>query len=133
MHVLPLDDRADLLVDLLRGLLGVVLRALAVVAAEEDRLLLLAVGQRPELLAHAPLAHHLAGDLGRLLDVVAGAGRHLPEDDLLGDAAAERDGDAALRLLLGEVVAVVLRQVPGDAERRAARDDGDLVDGVVVR
>ncbi len=56
----------------------------------------------------------------------------LAEDDLLGDAAAEGDGDVALRLLLGEVVPVVLGQVPGDAERGTARDDGDLVDRIVV-
>jgi len=31
-----------------------------------------------------PLAHHLAGEVGGLLDVVAGAGGHLAEHDLLG-------------------------------------------------
>src|SRR6185436_14326757 len=101
-----------LLVDLDRGLLRVVLLARPVVAAEEDLLLALAVGERAHLLAHAPLADHLAGDVGRLLDVVAGARRETAEDDLLGDAPAERDGDAALRLLLRQVVTIVLREVP---------------------
>src|SRR5262249_9586326 len=103
LAVLLLDDPADLLVDLDRGLLGVVLLARAVVAAEEDLLFLLAVRERPELLAHAPLAHHLARDVRRLLDVVARARRHAAEDDLLRDAPAERHGDRALGLLFREV------------------------------
>ncbi len=56
-------------VDLHRGGLGVV-DPLGEVAAEEDLLFLLAEGHRAELLAHAPLADHLAGQLGRPLDVV---------------------------------------------------------------
>jgi hypothetical protein len=117
---------------ILRRLLGVVGLARPVVAAQEHGFFLLAVGEGTELLAHAPFAHHLAGDVRRTLDVVAGAGREATEDDLLGDAATERDGDAGLRLLLREAMAVVLREVPGDTQRGAARDDADLVDRVVV-
>ena len=86
-------DAPDLGVDGARRLLRVV-RLMTHVAAEEHLLLLMAEGNRAHLLAHAPLAHHLAGEVGRLVDVVAGAGGHLPEDDLLGDAAAQADGDA---------------------------------------
>ena len=70
-----LDQALDLAVDLDRGRLRVVLVA-GELLAEEDRLLALAEGQRPEL-GHAPLAHHLAGELGGTLEVVAGAGRDL--------------------------------------------------------
>ena len=52
---------------------------------------------RPDRLAHAPAADHLAGDRGELLDVGLGAGRDRAVDDLLGDAAAERDLDLRLR------------------------------------
>src|SRR5579884_4133098 len=63
------DDAPHLGVDLDRGGLGVV-DPLREVAAEEDLLLLLAEGHRAELLAHPPLADHLARHLGRALDVV---------------------------------------------------------------
>ena len=98
------DDAADLVVDLERGALGVV-GGLREVAAEEDLLFLLAEGQRAELLAHAPLADHLAGELGRALDVVAGAGGHVTEDELLGDAAAEEDREVVLEELAGRTCA----------------------------
>src|SRR5204862_197756 len=64
------QDAAHLGVDLDGGLLGVV-DLLREVAAEEYLLFLLAEGHRPELVAHAPLAHHLARQLGGALDVVA--------------------------------------------------------------
>ena len=69
-------------------LLRVVLH-LGEVAAEEDLLFLLAERDRAELVAHAVLAHHAAGELGGLLDVVARAGGGVAEDQLLGGAAAE--------------------------------------------
>src|SRR3989441_8746463 len=65
-------DALDLTVDGERRLLAVVLRARDL-AAEEDVLLVLAEGERPQLVGHAPLAHHLARHLGGLLEVVAGA------------------------------------------------------------
>jgi hypothetical protein len=70
-----------------RGLLAVVLGTRHL-AAEEDVLLGLAEGERPELVGHAPLADHLARHLGGLLEVVAGAGGLLLQHDLLGGAAA---------------------------------------------
>ena len=122
-----LDDRAHFLVDLARGLLGVVLRVRRVVAAEEDRPSSRAEGERAEL-AHAVLAHHRASDRGELADVVGRARRELAEEDLLGDAAAERALDLRLELLLAAAEHVALGQRHGDAERATARDDGDLVD-----
>src|SRR2546422_860880 len=87
------DDAPHLGVDLHRGRLGVV-DALGEVAAEEDLLLLLAEGHGAELLAHAPLADHLVGELGGALEVVAGPGGHVAEHQLLGGTAAEEDGEA---------------------------------------
>ena len=98
--VLALDDAAHLLVDLARGVFRVVLAARRDLAAEEHAFLVLAVGDRAELLAHAELAHHGAGEARGALDVVLSAGRDLAEHDLLGDAAAERHRDAGERLLL---------------------------------
>ena len=61
-----------------------------------------------------------------LLDVVLRAGGDVAEDELLGDAAAERDLDLAQQVgpVVAEAVGLGRRQ--GDAERDAARDDRDL-------
>ncbi len=63
------DDLAHLGVDLGRDLVAVV-ALLADLAAQEDHLVLLAEGERPELLAHAVLGDHGARQAGGLLDVV---------------------------------------------------------------
>src|ERR1700730_18826723 len=75
-------DPLDLGVDQDRGLLAEVLGS-GHLAAEEDVLLALAEGERAHLVGHAPLADHLAGHLGGLLEGVARPGRLLLEDDLL--------------------------------------------------
>ena len=100
-------------------------------AAEEDLLLLLAEGHGAEL-AHAELADHLAGEVGDALDVVAGSGGHLLEEDLFGAASAHEGGEARFEILLGDGVLVFLGEVDGDAERHTAGDDGDLVKRVRV-
>ena len=104
--------------------LRVVLVPLREVAAEEDRLFSLAVGERAELLAHAQLAHHRASDLRGAADVVGGAGGDLAEDDLFRDAAAERHGDARREpARASSRWRSSIGQELRDAERRAARDD----------
>src|SRR5262249_5075953 len=62
--VLGGHDLPDFVVDVDGGLLGEVPRPVPELAAEEHLLLVLAQSQRPELLAHAPLAHHAARELG---------------------------------------------------------------------
>src|SRR5262245_8553943 len=66
------DDLLDLAVDHDGRVLAVVLLARHF-PAEEDVLLVLAEGERTQLVGHPPLADHLAGHLGGLLEVVAGA------------------------------------------------------------
>src|SRR6266849_894032 len=127
-----LDDVVDLGVDHLRDLFRVVPLFLDL-TAEEDELVAAAVLERAELLAHAELRDHLARHLGRLLDVVARAGRGVStEVELLGDPAAERGGDVVLELPLGPHVAILLRERPGDAHGHAAGDDRDLVHRIGV-
>ena len=91
-------DAPDLGVDALRGVLAEVV-AVREVTAEEHLLLAAREVQRAELVAHAPLGDHRPGELGRALDVVAGAGRLLAEHDLLGDPAAHQDRDLVEREL----------------------------------
>src|SRR5437899_12885403 len=84
------DDPPNLLVDDRSGGIRNVL-ALRNRVTEENLFLVIAVEQRTELLAETPFCDHAAGDIGRRLDIHRGAGRNLlhPEDQLLGDTAAE--------------------------------------------
>ena len=125
------DDRPDLLVDGPGDLVAVV-ALLADLAAQEDQLVALAERQRAELVAHAELGDHPAGQVGRLLDVVAGTGRGVAEDQPLGDVAAEEPGDLVLELGLALEVAVLGRQGHRVAEGHAAADDRDLGDRVAL-
>src|SRR5438034_189842 len=125
------DDATDLVVDLDGRGLGV-LRPLREVPPEEDLLLLLAVGDRPELLAHAPLAHHLPRQLGGALEIVARAGGHVAEHELFRGATAEEDREVVQEEAPRVGVAVVERDLLRQAEGHAARDDRHLVDGVGV-
>ena len=72
---------------------------------------------------------------GGALDVVPRAGRDLvgAEDDLLGHPAAEEHRQAADEPVLAVVVPVHLGQRRREAERPAARHDGDLMDRIAAR
>src|SRR5215469_2074697 len=95
-------------------------------AAEEDGLFFLAESERTEL-AHTPFANHVARDVGGAFDVVAGAGGDVAEEDLFSGAAAHENGQHAFEMVLGVGMLVVGRQLHGEAERHAARDDSDFV------
>ena len=118
-HVVRLVDQlAHLVVDLEGDLVGVVGRG-PQVATEEDLALLLAERARTDRVAHAVLGDHLARDLGRALDVVAGAGGDVAGDDLLGDAAAHQHRELVAQLLAGHQELVLLGQ-----RQRVARARG---------
>ena len=76
----PIDQPLDLGVDLLGGGLGVVAGA-GNVAGQEDLGLVIAVFDHAEFLAHAPLADHVAREIGGLADVAGGAVGHVAEDE----------------------------------------------------
>src|SRR5207247_1097513 len=82
----------------------------------QDLVLLLAEGHRAELVAHAPLAHHLARQLGGALDVVARPGGHAAEGQLLRRPPAEEDGELAEEMVLRVGVPVVERDLLRQAE-----------------
>ncbi len=124
-----LQEALDLFVDEDGHGLAVVDRARHL-AAEEQVLLALGVGDRAHLLAHAPLGDHHAGQLGGLLDVVLGTAGDVAADKLLGHAPTEAHAQARQDLAAAQAVAVLLRQRHGHAQRHAARDDGDLVQRV---
>ena len=80
--------RADLLVDRPRDFVRVV-ALLADLAAQEDELFALAEGRGPSFSLMPNSVTMRRASVGGLLDVVRGAGRHLAEDEPLGDVAAE--------------------------------------------
>ena len=69
-----------------------------------------------ESLAHPELAHHLARDARGLFDVLFGAGGDVAENDLLGGTPAHGGGHAGVELGLRRQVAVLERQLDGDAQ-----------------
>src|SRR6267142_1709700 len=103
-------------------------------AAEEDLLLAVAHGNRTDHRAHPELRHHAARDVGRLLDILRGARRHLlrPEHQLLGDAAAVRHREPRFDRALGVLVQLFLRQIGREAECAAAWNDRHLVQWIGV-
>ncbi len=124
------EDLLDLVVDDLAGVLGVVPRVHEVLAQED--LALRAPRHGADLVAHAPLADHLAGQLGVADEVVAGTGRQVAVDEQLGGPPAHAHGERVLDVLARVDVALLHRQLHGDAEGHAGRQDGDLVDRVGV-
>lgn len=69
-----------------------------------------------ELLGHAESRDHIAGKLGRLLDIVCGTGGHLAEDKLLGGTPTAVDGKFIKDLLLRGEKPLVLLNLHGIAE-----------------
>ena len=120
----------DLLVDLAGRLLRDVLIARDL-AAQEHGVLVVPEGDRTQR-THAPVADHVARDLGDLLDVAGRAAGNFPEHDLLGDAAAQAHGNLVEHALLRMGEDVPLRDEHRAAETAAARNDGDLVHGHVA-
>src|SRR6185503_3400007 len=100
-------------------------------AAEEDLLFLLAVGDRTEA-GHSKLAHHLSRKLGCLLDVVRSAGRHVIEENLFGDSPAHHYRDLTFEVIARVRVAIRFRQLHRHSERHPAGDDRDFVNRVRV-
>ena len=85
-----------------------------------------------QLLAHAVAGDHLARDLGSALEVVARAGGDVTAEELLCRAAAQQHRNLVQHLVARAQEVVLLRHLHGVAQRLAARDDRDLVDGVGV-
>ena len=92
MNGTQLVELADFRIDLLGSALAVILAA-DHFASEENVFVVVAVLDHAKFVAHAPVTHHGAGQLGGLLDVPRGAGGNVAGDNLLGDTTGHRDGD----------------------------------------
>ena len=97
-HLLLGEDPLDLLVHEASSGIRVLAAAGHEVLTEEN-LLLTVPGHRADLLAHAPLTDHAAGQTGDDLEIVGGSGRLLREHELLGDTTA--DGAVTITLAGG--------------------------------
>ena len=119
-------------IDLFGGRFAVIARA-GNIAAEENVIFVLAVLDHAHFFAHAPFANHARAMAVAILMSPRGAVRDVAEDDFLGDAAAHARRQTGEQFVLAIGVFVFLRQPHGRAERRSARDDGDLVQRLGVR
>src|SRR6266850_1197958 len=125
------DDALDLVIDVLGGLFAVILAA-ADFAAKEDKLVVVAILDHAELIAHAPLANHRAHELSGVLDISGRAGGDIFGDDFFGDTARHGDCNDVQHLLALAVENIVFGQIHGGAERLPAWNDGNLMQWVRV-
>ena len=88
--------------------------------------------KRAHHIAHPVLTDHLAGNIGRPLDVVRGALGKLVQDNFLSRAAAHQAHDFVEQVNFAPVV-LLLGQVPRGPEGEAPGDNRHLVNGVGVR
>jgi hypothetical protein len=122
-----LDDPLRLLIDDVEGV-GADGAEVLQRGAEEHLAAGLADRHRPERRAHAVAGDHLAGEFGRRVEVVAGAGRALAELLRLGGGAGKDRDQLSLEggLPVHHRVAVG-QHVGGGAELAAAGDDRELL------
>ena len=81
-----------------------------------------------------PLGHHASCQMGGSLDVIGRTRRDMinAQRNLFRDSAPKKARDLRSNALGAHVVAVFLGQEHGDTQGSASRNDGDLVDRVMV-
>ena len=79
---------------------------------------------------HSVALNHALGQLGSLLQVIAGACCYFLEDYLLGDASTHGDGQPVFKLVLCPQVPIFFRDQRSVAAHLPTGDDGYLVDRI---
>src|SRR6266853_1922376 len=125
------DDALHFLIDVHGGGFAEV-AMLGNFAAQENRFFLFAERQWPKL-AHAPFADHVARDVGSAFDVVSGASGDVPEEHFFRGAAAHQHRQHTFQMFFGVGMLIVGRQLHGQAERHAARNNRNFVHRVGAR
>src|SRR5690606_36661722 len=133
--VAVIDDAAHLKVDQLRRVTGNVRVLTTCAAPEEDFTLLLRVHQWAELLGQPPLGTRVPAALGRTQEAVGCTGSDATEAQRhpFSDTPAERGADLTDQRALGQAVTIFFGQEHGYAQRPATRNDGDLVNRIMLR
>ena len=90
-----------------------------------------AVGNRTDNVAHAVTGHHIARDFRCAFQIVGSTGRNIAEVDFFAHTAAEQHHKIVEHGLLRTIGAVFLRQRHRKAAGHTARNDGDLMHGVL--
>src|SRR5579859_2388926 len=126
-----IDDALHFLVNLHGGVFGEI-AVLGDFTAKKDGFILFTVSQRPEF-AHAPFADHVPSDVRSTLDVVAGAGGDVAQEDFFRGTSAHQHGKHAFEILARVGMLVGFGQLHGEAESHAAWNDRDFVDGIGAR
>ena len=88
---------------------------------------------RSEIRAHPPQADHAAGQTGRLLEVVLGAGRHFVVDDHLGGPATQQHRQAPEQEGAAVVMPILFRHLHRHAEGAPAGHDAHLPQRIGAR
>ena len=81
---------------------------------------------------HAVTGHHVTGQTGGALKVVAGTGGHLVHKHFFGDTATKQHADLTQHELFVVAVAILHGQAHGDTKSAATRNDGDLMHRVTL-
>ena len=123
---LLVDDLGDGHVDAAGGFIAMPLGARNL-ATQEDGVRVLVVGNGAEV-AHPPIANHLAGHPGGLLDVLRGTARDIARDNTLADATRHRGTDEASQPGLRTTEGILGGHEHGHTEGTTTRNNGDLVD-----
>ena len=130
--VLLIDDAADLFVHSLHRALGNMC-GLRHRAAQEHFAFVFRIDHRSHAFTHAVARHHVAGELSGAFKVVRRARRHLMHENFFSNSSAEENGNTSEQILTVIGIAVHLRELHGETERAAARNDRHLMHRVTFR
>ena len=126
------DDAVDLLIDFGGYILGII-SCMAEIAAEEYLIVPRAEGNRAKRFAHAVFGDHLARNLRGALNIVGRACRNVAEDQRFRHTAAQQDDELIEHIVFGGIALILLRHGHRIAARHTARNNGNLMDGILTR
>ena len=129
--VLLIDDAAHFRVHLLHGLLAHV-GGFGHRAAQEHFALIFCVHHRAQRVSHTVARHHVTGNMGSSLKVVAGTSGHLVHEDLFSNTATKQHANLVQHVLAVIAVTVLCGQAHGHTQRTTTRNDGDFVHRVAL-
>ena len=121
-----IQNAADFGIHVLLGFLGNMLRA-GNTAAKEHFAFVFGIHHHTHFFAHTITRYHFARYLRGTFEIVGRTGGNAADKNIFGNASAKQDGQLAEHLVFIHRNAVALRQLPGQAQRAAARHDGYFV------